>query len=196
MGRWGEKVPAAVGTVADRFALLQSGALHLKRAFLAADSTGSSTVGTGSLFAEGDGLPLQEGLQGSLGESGRGRGRDLLHSIEIDVESGSVVAASASGDDFAPLGSETTEFLQLLGGEGAACHDASCRGVTTRTGEKMVPGNLQPQPGVGKAVHDLDFPVWPQLVLLNCSEPPLGIVSVFHLSPAWTLATCTIWPMW
>src|SRR5207302_423553 len=40
-------------------------------------------------------------------------------------------------------------------------------------------------------VYECDFPVWPQLALLNFSEPPLGIVSVFHFSPAWTLATCT-----
>ena len=37
---------------------------------------------------------------------------------------------------------------------------------------------------VKDAAYECDFPVWPQFDLLNCSEPPLGIVSVFHLSPA------------
>ena len=44
--------------------------------------------------------------------------------------------------------------------------------------------------------YECDFPVWPQFALLNCSEPPLGIVSVFHFSPAWIRATWTIWPTW
>jgi hypothetical protein len=43
--------------------------------------------------------------------------------------------------------------------------------------------------GLLNVIYEWDLPVCPQLALLNCSEPPLGIVSVFHLSPAWTLAT-------
>ena len=37
--------------------------------------------------------------------------------------------------------------------------------------------------------YECDFPVWPQFALLNCSDPPLGIVSVFQFSPAWIRAT-------
>src|SRR6476660_2510315 len=33
-------------------------------------------------------------------------------------------------------------------------------------------------------IYECDFPVWPQFPLLNWSEPPLGIVRVFHFSPA------------
>ena len=37
--------------------------------------------------------------------------------------------------------------------------------------------------------YECDFPLWPQLALLNCSEPPFGIVRVFHCSAAWMRAT-------
>jgi hypothetical protein len=131
MGRWGEKVPAAVGTVADRFALLQGGALHLEGAGLTADDTGASARGTGLLFSQGVGLLFQESLQGAFGETGGGGAGDLLHGVEIDIESRPVVAKGASGDDFAPAGGEVTEFLKFLGGEGAACHAASCLDVET-----------------------------------------------------------------
>jgi len=50
-----------------------------------------------------------------------------------------------------------------------------------------------PPPNV---VYECDVPACPPWALLNCPEPPLGIVRVFHFSPAWTLATWTIWPMW
>jgi hypothetical protein len=72
---------------------------------------------------------LEKGLQGSLGEPGGGGAGDLLHSIEIDIESGSVVAKGASGNDFAPLGGEVVEFLEFLRRKGAACHEVSCVGV-------------------------------------------------------------------
>src|SRR5437773_1600408 len=111
MGRWGEKVPATVGTVADRFALLQGRALHLEGTFLATQQTKASAVGAGPLLAQRLGLLLQEGLQGSFGEPGGGRISDLLHGTEIDVESGSVVAEGVSGDNLAPLGGELAEFL-------------------------------------------------------------------------------------
>ena len=30
------------------------------------------------------------------------------------------------------------------------------------------------------AIYECDFPIWPQFSLLNCSDPPLGIVSAFQ----------------
>lgn len=139
MGRWGEKVPATVGTVADRFAVLQVRALHLKGAFLTAEGTKSSAVGTGLLFAQGGGLLFEEGLQGALGESRGGGQGNLLHGRKIDIESGPVVAEGASGDDFAPLSGEAAEFVEFLRGEAAACHDASCLGVEVKARGKMAP---------------------------------------------------------
>jgi hypothetical protein len=93
------------------------------------------------LLAEGLGLLLEEGLQGSLGESGGGGGGDLLHGAEIDVESGALVAEGAAGDDLAPAGGEVVEFLEFVGRESAGSHDASCLGVETRTREKRVPSD-------------------------------------------------------
>ena len=141
MGRWGEKVPAAVGTMANRFALLQSCALHLERALLPAGDTRSSAIGTGLLLAQGVGLLFEEGVQGALGEAGRGGAGDLLHGVEIDVEPRAVVAEGASGDDFAPLGGQVTEFLKFFGGERTASHDASCVGVGPIPTEKPVPSD-------------------------------------------------------
>jgi hypothetical protein len=97
--------------VADRFALVQGAALHLKGAWLPANDTGASAAGTGLLFPQGVGLLFQEGLQGALGQASGGSTGDLLHGIQIDIESRPVVAKGASGDDFAPTGSEVTKFL-------------------------------------------------------------------------------------
>jgi hypothetical protein len=91
------------------------------------------------LLAERLGLLFEKSLQGSLGEASSGGVGDLFHGAEIDIEPGSLVAEGVSGDDFAPLSGETVEFLELLGGEGAGCHDASCLGVGTKTSEKRVP---------------------------------------------------------
>jgi hypothetical protein len=137
MGRWGEKVPAAVGTVAHRFALLQLRAMELERAWLAAEGAKPPAIGTGQLLAQGLGLLFKEGLHSPFGEAGGGGLGDLLHGGEIDVESGSVVAEGASGDNLAPLGSEAAEFLDFVEGEGAVCHDASCVRVTTRAKGKV-----------------------------------------------------------
>lgn len=141
MGRRGEKVPAAVGTAADRLALSQLCALHLERALLRAQGARAPAVGTGLLLTQGVGLLFEKGLQGALGESrGSGAG-DLLHGIEIDVKSGSVVTEGAPGDDFTPLGGQVTEFLEFLGGELTARHNASCVRVATGTTEQRVPSD-------------------------------------------------------
>src|SRR5262245_27448739 len=102
MGRWGKKVPATVGTMADRFALLHSYALNLQRALLATEQTKASAVGAGPLLAQRLGLLLQKGLQGPFGESGGSGVGDLLQGGEIDVQSRSVVAQGVSGDNLTP----------------------------------------------------------------------------------------------
>src|SRR5262245_9095268 len=155
MGRWGEKVPAAVGTVADRFALLQLGALHLQGAFLPADDAGASAIGTELLLAQGIGLLFQEGLEGALGKAGGGGTGDLLHGIQIDVEAGAVVAEGASGNDFAPAGGKVAEFLKFLGGEGASWHVGACLAGETKTTGRMAPVKVCPRTSQSKAVHDL-----------------------------------------
>jgi hypothetical protein len=81
------------------------------------------------LGPQGVGLLFEEGLQSSLVEPGGGGLGDLLHGVEIDVEPRPLVAEGASGDDFAPLGGQIAEFLELLGGELASRHGVSCLGV-------------------------------------------------------------------
>ena len=91
-------------------------------AWLAGDGTGRAALGAGKLLAEGLGLLFQECGQGSFGQSVGCGLCDLFHGVEIGVESGSVVAEGASGDDFAPVLGEVTDFLEEFGGEFAACH--------------------------------------------------------------------------
>ena len=142
MGRWWEKIPAAVGTVAHRFALLQLCALDLERAWLPTEGAKPSAIGAGRLLAWGVGLLFEEGLQGALSEAGGGGLGDWLHSRAIDIKSGAIVAEGASGDNFAPLCGEATEFLDFLGGEVAVCHNASCVGVSKGAREKVTPVRL------------------------------------------------------
>jgi hypothetical protein len=99
----------------------------MERAFVTTDGTRLSTSGTGPLLAQTLGLLFEERLQGAFAEASGG------HGIEIDVESGPVVAEGAAGNDFAPLGGEVAEFVKFLGGKTAACHAASCVGVKERT---------------------------------------------------------------
>jgi hypothetical protein len=121
--------------VADGLEVLQRhAALDVERADLVADRTGSAAVGAGLLIAEGRGLLFQKGLQGPFAESVGGRLGDLLQGVEIESE-GCVVGAGASGDDFAPLDGELSEFLEFGGGELASWHEVSCLGVKTTMGQ-------------------------------------------------------------
>jgi len=124
---------------------LQPCALYVKRALLTAGDTRSSAAGAGLLLTQGVGLLFEEGLQGALGQSGGSGVGDLLHGIEIDVEPGPVVAEGASGDDFAPLSGQLTEFLKFLGCKRAACHDASCVEVKAKEREQVVPVKVRPR---------------------------------------------------
>jgi hypothetical protein len=115
--------------------LVEAPAADSEGARLAAGRTEAATVGAGQAGAEGVGLLFEEGLQGALVEPGGGGLSDLLQGVEIDVESGPVVAEGAASDDFAPLGRQITEFLELLGSKLASRHSSSCLGV--RTTESM-----------------------------------------------------------
>jgi hypothetical protein len=122
---------------------------------LATDGTGPSAVGTGLLLAQGGGLPFQQRLQGAFGEAGRGRPGDLLHGVEIDIESGAGLAEGAAGDDLAPLAGALAEFVELLRRDATTGHDASCLGVNAKPGRGLVPDGLRNQTSQDKAVHEL-----------------------------------------
>ena len=87
-----------------------------------ADGAEGTAVGTALLLAEGLGLLLQEGGESALGQASSGSAGNLLHQVEIDVQSGAVLAEGSSSDDFAPAGGEVTDFLEECGGKFTACH--------------------------------------------------------------------------
>jgi hypothetical protein len=115
--------------VADRFALGHCAAGPVQGAGFAAQSTGGAAVGTGYLFAERLGLLFQQEGEGALGEARRSGVGQLLHGLEVSIQSGAAVAEGAAGDDFAPLGGQVTEFLELLGGKLASRHRSTRLGV-------------------------------------------------------------------
>jgi hypothetical protein len=75
------------------------------------------------------GLLFQERGESALGESGSGSSGDLFQGGEVGVESGAGLAEGPAGNDFAPLGSQITDFLEVLGRKLRACHRRSCLGV-------------------------------------------------------------------
>ena len=121
---------------------------------LATDGTGPAAVGTGLLLAQGGGLPFQQRLQGAFGDAGRGRLGDLLHRVEIDVESGAVRAEGPAGDDLAPLTGELAEFVEILRRDATTGQDASCLEVNDKPGRGLDPDGLRNQTSQDKAVHD------------------------------------------
>ena len=138
MVRWGEKVPLTVGTVCQGLGQRQGSAAYLQGSGFPAQRAESPAVGARLLFAEGQGLLLQEGLEGVFGEASSGGGSELLHGGEIDVESGALVAEGPSGDNCAPLGGEITDVAEVLGRKFAACHRQSCLRVA-ENGETACP---------------------------------------------------------
>jgi hypothetical protein len=112
--------------------VLQLCPCHGEGAWLELHRTGAATSGTGLLLAQSGGLLFQEGLQGAGQEAGGGGLSDLLEGVEVEFE-GCLVGASAPGNDFAPLGGELTQFLELVWGELAAWHVVSCLGERTTT---------------------------------------------------------------
>ncbi len=93
---------------------------------LPSHGAGAAAVGAGLLRAEGLGLLLQGGGEGAFGQPGGGRGGERLQGGDIEVEAGAGVTEGPAGDNMAPLGGEGTDILEVVGGEGLACHRPSC----------------------------------------------------------------------
>lgn len=122
------------------------------------------------LVAQGGGLAVEEGLEGAFGEAGGGGVGDLLHHVEVDVESGSVIAERAAGDDFPPLGGELAEFEEFRRSERTPGHEVSCLAVAAKPARGSAPDDLRLPTSHGKAVHDL---------VLKCGQPTLFPHSLF-----------------
>ena len=127
---WGEQVPTAAGTVAHRLAVgdLLS-AVEVEGAVFAPHDAGAAAVGARLLLAEGLRLLFQEGGERALGEAGSGSGGELFQSGESSVGAGASLAKGPAGDDFAPLGGQLTDHVEVLGGKLRACHRLSYLGV-------------------------------------------------------------------
>ena len=100
--------------MADRLLLYYRTAGHGQGARLAADGAKRATARARLLRAQGAGLLLEQDCQCALGESGSGRAGQLLQGVEVHVQTGTLGAESAAGDDFAPAGGQVTDFTEEL----------------------------------------------------------------------------------
>lgn len=102
--------------MAERFVVSELAApLDPQRSVLTLDRTKVVTVWAGLFGTERLGLLFQQGAESALRQPCRGGRGDLLHGLEVEVQSGTRLPASTTGHDFAPLGSQFTDFLELLG---------------------------------------------------------------------------------
>ena len=138
--RRGEKVPAAVGTVGDRFGLPDDRPLGGKGTGRGPGETEASASGAGLLRRDFGGLLFEEQLESPLRESlSRDRG-DLLEGAEIDLQTRPLVPEGPFGDDLGPLSSEVVELPKFLGRESDRYHDSPPPEVMTRaTGGFPIP---------------------------------------------------------
>jgi hypothetical protein len=101
--------------VADRFAVGESTTRTAQGAWFVVDRTELTAVGTRIVGGESLGWLLQEGGEGSLGQSaGRGRG-DLFEGSQVDVEAGASVAEGAAGHHGTPWAAPSRTFWSSWG---------------------------------------------------------------------------------
>jgi hypothetical protein len=121
--------------MAQRLAVGQLAAVEGQGPVRAADRAGPAAVGAGLLRSQGVGVLAEQDVAGAFDQAGRGGTGDVLHGLEIDLRGRALVAEGAAGDDFAPVGSESTDFLEVLGGELAMRHGLSCLVLAQRNGD-------------------------------------------------------------
>jgi hypothetical protein len=112
--RRGEKVPATVGTVANRLVEGELAALDGKGAVLGGNRAESAAIRAGLLGGESLGLVLQEGVEGAFGQATSGGSGDLLHGHKVKGVVGARLLQEAAGDDFSPPGGEVMDLLEFL----------------------------------------------------------------------------------
>jgi hypothetical protein len=78
-------------------------------------------------------LLLQQGAKGSFGQAVGGGSGDLLHGLQTNVAPRPCLAEGVPGNDFAPAGSQFTDFMEVLRGEFALRHGQSCLVLTKIT---------------------------------------------------------------
>jgi hypothetical protein len=87
------------------------------------------------LGAEGLSLLFQQGGEGSFGQASGSSPSDLLHEIEVGVQSRSSVAEGTAGNNFAPAGGEVANFLKEFGWKLTLRHGESCLVLAVETRE-------------------------------------------------------------
>jgi hypothetical protein len=116
----------------------QLAAVKRQGAVLAADDAGPPAVGAGLFRPQGIGLLADQDREGTFGQAGGGGAGDVLHGLEIDLRAGPGVTEGTAGDDFAPLGSEVADFLEVLGGKLVTRHGLSCLVLARRNGDAFL----------------------------------------------------------
>jgi len=85
-----------------------------QEAWFLVDRAELAAVRTGLLGGKRLGLLLQEGGEGSVGQStGGGRG-DLFEGGQVGLETGACFAEGVTGNNFSPLGCQVTDILEFL----------------------------------------------------------------------------------
>jgi hypothetical protein len=124
-------------------------ALDMHGAGFVADGTKLATGGAGLLVAQGVGLLFQEGSQGAFGQSAGSLPGDLLQGGEVGVQAGAVGPEGVSGHDFAPLGSQVTEFAEVFRFQLSTRHLGCCFPLGSRpatpSSPLSTPNNLSRQ---------------------------------------------------
>jgi xanthine/CO dehydrogenase XdhC/CoxF family maturation factor len=124
--------------VTDRFAGGEGRLPRSQEPWLPADRADGAASRTGLLRAKCLGLLLQEKSQGAFGQPCGGSVDDLLHRVEVDIQTGAVVAESTAGDDFPPVGGEGADFLKEGGGKFTMRHDKSFLVLVATAREKVL----------------------------------------------------------
>lgn len=101
-----------------------------------------ATLRTGRLRGQGLGLEFEQGRERALGQSaGSGRG-DLFQGEEVQFqELRARGPQGAACDNFAPLGGEVTDVIELLGRQRGSGHVQSFPGLTA-SGDETLPLSL------------------------------------------------------
>src|SRR5437879_2976618 len=105
--------------MADRLVVVERAPAHLQAALFRTHRAQPPTTRAALLLPQALGLLLRGVLQGAGGETAGRRDGDLFHGVQIDVQTGAILAKGTAGDDFAPLLGQLVDgffiFLAELG---------------------------------------------------------------------------------
>jgi hypothetical protein len=82
-------------------------------------------------------LQFEESSKGPIGQPAGSGASDLFEGEEVDVQPWATVAEGAARDNFAPLGGEVTDIVELLGGQSGGGHVKSLLGFAPSDDEAL-----------------------------------------------------------